>query len=328
MSRLHPSLLVLDKGLDLQSAKLVAPEGTAFDMLNYEQVDFQGQKRIDGYVRYDGSVLSAIDDFYVSDDSSISVEEHPPYRIGFYKGKPFGIELEAGRYAVIDFTRLPPGTWGKKAEEDPDTHYNLLLEYNQLLREKVEGLPGKVIGLHWFEDRLYAVADIGDYSTGDYRIDTAGVASLFESRSIQQVLDEDGPSGLYDFGWRFVHQGWWVTFESGRVLYGDLVAKNQNRSGVGIQGPTSIELDFGSPLTLIQKIDITNGPVQVNGWKSSSSPTSYILKPSDVAEDDDSYVYADASIRWDGETGEVALLNLADGALVEFEASSTVTVEV
>jgi len=156
----------------------------------------------------------------------------------------------------------------------------------------------------------------------------ATFASLFESRSIQQVLEEDGPAGPYDFGWRFVHQGWWVTFESGRVLYGDLVAKNQNRSGVGVQGPTSIELDFGSPLTLIQKIDITNGPVQVNGWKSSSSPTSYILKPSDVAEDDDSYVYADASIRWDGETGEVALLNLADGALVEFEASSTVTVEV
>lgn len=324
MSRLNPSLLVLDKGLDLQSAKLVAPEGTAFDMLNYEQIDFQGQKRIDGYVRYDGSPLSAIDDFYVSNDGGIYIEERPPYRIGFYNGKPFGIELELGRYAVIDFTHLPPGIWGKEVEEDPDTHYNLLLEYNQRLRERVEGLPGKVSGLHWFEDRLYAVVNLEDYDPGDGRINTYGVASLFESRSIQQVLDEDG----YDFGWRFVHQGWWVTFERGRVLYGDLVAKNQNRSGVGIQGPTSIDLDFGSPLTLIQKINITNGPVQVNGWKSSSSPTSYTLKPSDVTEYDDSYVYADASIRWDGETGEVALLNLADGALVEYPATNTVEVDI
>lgn len=307
MSRLNPSLLVLDKGLDLQSAKLVAPEGTAFDMLNYEHVDFQGQKRIDGYVRYDGSVLSTIDDFYVSDDSGISVEEHPPYRIGFYNGKPFGIELEEGRYAVIDFTSLPPGTWGKEVVEDPDTHYNLLLEYNQFLRDKVEGLPGKVIGLHWFEDRLYAVVDIEDYNPDDSRIDTAGVASLFESRSIQQVLEEDGPAGPYDFGWRFVHQGWWVPFSNGMSLYGSLVAKNHNRSGVGVEGPTGISGTDGSPLALIQKVNLTNGPAQVNGWKSTSTRNSYLLNPNDVAAEDSAYTYADAFISWDAETGHIAV---------------------
>lgn len=334
MSRLNPSLMVLDKGLDLQTAKIVAEEGTSSDMLNYEQVDFQGQKRIDGYTRYDGSPLSALDDFLLVD--SPDTEEYEPYTLAFNGERPYGVVVgevgdsdPATAVAVFDFTAIPSnGQWGKDSSLTEADHYQYLLEFNSYLRSRVEQLPGPVSGLHWFRDRLYAVVDIGGYSPGDDRIVTAGVASLFESRSVQQVLNEDSSSGDYDFGWRFVHHGWRVTFESGRVLYGDLVAKNQNRSGIGVQGPTSIDLDFGSPLILIQKIDITNGPVQVNGWKSSSSPTSYVLKPSDVAEDDASYVYADASIKWDGETGEVALLNLADGTLVEFEASSTVTVEV
>lgn len=59
MSELIPNVLALNKGLDLQSPKLVAPPGSVLDSLNYEQVDFQGQKRIDGYTRYDGSPLSA-----------------------------------------------------------------------------------------------------------------------------------------------------------------------------------------------------------------------------------------------------------------------------
>ena len=49
MSNLTPSSITLDKGLDLQSPKVVAPPGSILDMLNYEQVDFIGQKRIDGY---------------------------------------------------------------------------------------------------------------------------------------------------------------------------------------------------------------------------------------------------------------------------------------
>ena len=48
MSELVPSVLVLDKGLNLQTAKFIAPPGSVFDTLNYEQVDFQGHKRIDG----------------------------------------------------------------------------------------------------------------------------------------------------------------------------------------------------------------------------------------------------------------------------------------
>ena len=63
----------LDKGLNLQTAKILAPEGSVLDSLNYEQVDFQGQKRIDGYARYDGSALPALDDFIVLDPADYTL---------------------------------------------------------------------------------------------------------------------------------------------------------------------------------------------------------------------------------------------------------------
>lgn len=332
MSRLAPNLLVLDKGLDLQTAKLVAAEGSVSDTLNYEQVDFQGQKRIDGYTRYDGSPLSAIDDFFLVE--SATLVDFSPYTLVFNDEKLLGVwlgnvEIDSVAYdaiAVIDYTNLPYGQWGIDSGLTPDEHYDYLLNFNQFLRDKVEELPGPIIGLHWFRDRLYAVVDIDNYTPDDSRIDTIGNASLFESRSVQQVLDED--SGPYDFGWKFVHQGWWVEFENGKVLYGDLTAKNQNRANVGIEGPTSISGTSGSPLILFQKIAITNGNTQVNGWKSSDTPTSYILNPGDVSQLDDDYTYADAYVTWDGETGAVSAPGSNGVGLIEYAASNTINVEV
>lgn len=151
-------------------------------------------------------------------------------------------------------------------------------------------------------------------------------ASLFESRSIQQVLDED--DGTYDFGWKSVMHGWEVDFSDGRASYGSLVSLNQNRKGVGVQGPTSIAGTNGSPNALVQKLNITNTFTQVNGWKSSSTPASYALDYRDVQALDSTYVYADAYVSWNGETGEV-LAPGADGAeLVEYPATNTVEVDI
>jgi len=128
MSELVPNVLALNKGLDLQSPKLVAPPGSVLDSLNYEQVDFQGQKRVDGYTRYDGSPLSAVNDIrlvvkatsevpypqgashYVNDYS------YGNYALGFNSDKPYGLypttvyEAEDDDYlvlVVIDETNLP-----------------------------------------------------------------------------------------------------------------------------------------------------------------------------------------------------------------------------
>lgn len=332
MSNLLPSAITLDKGLDLQTPKPVAEPGSVLDSLNYEQVDFQGQKRIDGYARYDGSPLSAFDDFLMVTNADTT--EFAPYLLAFNDGDLYGVVVgESGDVSyihVIDYNSIPAeGVWAKDSGMfTAEEHYNQLLECNANLRVDVEDLPGPIAGLHWFRDRLYAVVDISDYTPDDDRIDTANKASLFESRSFQQVLEEDGPSGPYDFGWRFVHQGWVVEFENGKSLFGDLAALNQNRQGVGIQGPTDISGANGSPLVLLQSVNITNRPVQVNGWKSSNTPTTYILNPNDVAVVDANYAYADAYVSWSGTTGTISAPGSTGSGLVEYPATNTVNVDV
>lgn len=90
MSELIPNILALDKGLDLQSPKLTAPPGSVLDSLNYEQVDFQGQKRIDGFVRYDGGPLSAVYDVYLMDKVD-TLDEGYTLPICVYNDVPFGV---------------------------------------------------------------------------------------------------------------------------------------------------------------------------------------------------------------------------------------------
>lgn len=64
MSNLSPEIMVLDKGLDLMTPSIVAPKGTLLECLNYEQVDFIGLRRIDGFQRYDGRTSPAEENIY------------------------------------------------------------------------------------------------------------------------------------------------------------------------------------------------------------------------------------------------------------------------
>lgn len=411
MSNLVPQVTPLDKGLDLQTAKIIAPAGSILDGLNYEQVDFQGQKRIEGYARYDGSLLPALDEYYVVEVSDGELVLEAGDILGGENDLLLGIvvSVEAAliTFALINENALPEigstlykitaGVWtglatvsalttGTDSGVTAAEHYDNLLYYTAILRDLVGRLPGAVIGLHWFRDRLYAVADVaavrligtstdihpnditlagervldvswinGDtlvflntivtpYDSGDAFTTSAGgtgvissepveipsardIASFFEARTELQVLDEDEP-GTEDFGWRFIHLGWRVMFENGSSLYGDLAALNQNRTGVGIQGPTSTAGQDGKPLILTQKVSITNAPAQVNGWKSSDTPTTYTLNPADVADDDTDFAYADAYVSWDGSTGVVTAPGSDMVGLIEYPASATVVVEV
>ena len=337
MSELIPNILSLDKGLDLQSPKLVAPPGSVLDSLNYEQVDFQGQKRIDGYSRYDGSPLATVDDlgFVATGNTS----DFGTYVLALNDAyEPFGIYIETltvgnsdyDVVAVFDYKAMPETiVWGKDLGEQKlltiAEHTALIANANNVIRQKVEGLPGRIAGLHWFRDRLYAVVDIEDYTPTDTRIDTANNASIFESRNIKQVLAEDAP-GPYDFGWRFVHQGWWVDFKDGKVQSGKLTAKNQNRQNVGVQGPTSTEGTSGAPQLLRQSMAIANLPNQVNGWKTSVSPAVYNVEASALEELDSVYIYADAFVYWDGDTGVITAPGLDGNNLIEYPPTNTVEV--
>lgn len=173
-------------------------------------------------------------------------------------------------------------------------------------------------------DVLYASDGTAVFNIGGALAPT--YASLWEARSIKQVLEED--SVTYDFGWKFIHLGYAVDFENGTSTYDLLVSLNQNRSGVGVQGPTSTEGIQGSPLTLLQKVDITNHFTQVNGWKSSSTTSSYALDFRDVQLEDSDYTYADAYVSWTNDSSDLSAPGIDGNGLVEYLATSTVEVEI
>lgn len=358
MSRLAPGLIELNKGLDLNTAKIAAPEGTLLDSLNYEQVDFQGQKRIDGYARYDGSKGSYIDDFLrveLAPDDDIAVGSV----LAGAKTEAFAVVVGVGDtyidLAVIDETELKhigsPVMWGVNLSLTPEEHYELILSYNQVLRNRATDLPGPVAGLHWFRDRLYAIASVPTlpssgmvypnemlngypvlkYKDGIAYLGTADVvgdasndvASFYEALTEQQASDELGSTALY--GWHFKHLGWNVYFKDAVSLYGSLVALNQNKQNIGVQGPTSTEGSRGRFLHLTQGVTIQGRPTQARGWKSTNSPTSYELNPADLYDLDGDAVYADAYISWNGNTGAISAPGLA-GAVPEYPANSTTKV--
>ncbi len=124
------------------------------------------------------------------------------------------------------------------------------------------------------------------------------MASIYESRTEQQVLDED-EDGEWVFGWRMKELGWLVDFSGGKSLYGDLVSLNQNRQNLGVQGPTTTDGTNGSALSVSQNVEIDNEVSQVNGWKQSNSRTSYTVTPTPLVNADGEYIYADAFISWD-----------------------------
>lgn len=151
-----------------------------------------------------------------------------------------------------------------------------------------------------------------------------GPATFYESRSEDQTLTEDGPSGPYEYGWRAKHLGWSVLFDRGIALYGELASVNQNRQNVGVEGPTDTSGTNGSPSVLAQKVNITNAPVQVNGWKSFDNTESYVVDPSDIQQVDSAFIYADAFISWTSTSNEVSTSGSDMNNLVEYPPTNTI----
>lgn len=357
MSRLAPGLIELNKGLNLNTAKIAAPEGTLLDSLNYEQVDFQGQKRIDGYARYDGGLGSFIDDFLRVEGAALTIGTVVYVDANGELGNDgllFGIAVGTSDIAVINETLInrlvSPYEWGREIVSlTADEHYELILQYNAVLRERATSLPGPVAGLHWFRDRLYAVAAVPVVEGSGFpnetwngypilktengrlylgtsdNISTSGsdMASFFVSRSESQAKDELGDATLH--GWEFKHLGWEVFFEDGISPYGGLVALNQNRQNIGVQGPSSTDGDNGRPLLLLQDIETSNTTAQVRGWKTSTVSNIYSLDVGALRDVDEIYIYADAHFSWNGDTGEVVANTQT---LVEYNAGNTIEVEV
>lgn len=236
MSRLVPEVIALDKGIDLQSAKIIAPKGSVLDSLNYEQVDFQGQKRIDGFTRYDGKVLASIDEYYVLELNATFTGDVG--NVLYFEAGLFGVVLSVDDTTVVAFVfnrRLLPsvgqdifyldstgapasGTWvvvsinkGTDLASGADEHYTNLLQYQKALREQVGPLPGPVAGLHWFKDRLYAVAGMTRTVVNSaYNIYPNMTLTLNDSGSVATVAE------AFDYG-----GGVWVVLLDTFNPYGD-----------------------------------------------------------------------------------------------------------
>lgn len=356
MSRLAPGLIELNKGLDLNTAKIAAPEGTLLDSLNYEQVDFQGQKRIDGYVRYDGSKGSYIDDFVRINDDGFTTGQivYSENNELSSQGELIGVAVSSQDLAIINETLLyrlsNSWQWGRELDISPEEHYELILEYNTILRTRATELPGPVAGLHWFKDRLYAVASVPVVESDGYypneqwngytvlanrngllylgAADALGtvssdMASFYVALNEAQAMSELGSADEY--GWHFKHLGWTVPFENGVSLYGSIAALNQNKQNIGVQGPTSTEGTRGRFLHLTQGVSIQGIPTQARGWKSTATPLTYELNPADIYDVDARAIYADAYISWNGNTKAISAPGIT-GAVPEYPANSTVKV--
>ena len=74
MGELTPSILNLDKGLDLVSAKVSSPIGSLLSCNNYEIADSEGLRRVDGFEPFDAQVPAGTTTlYYVRVDGSGSM---------------------------------------------------------------------------------------------------------------------------------------------------------------------------------------------------------------------------------------------------------------
>jgi hypothetical protein len=228
----------LEGGLDTDNSKILTKPGTLQDCLNVEVVDGTGYRRIDGIEKYDGrttfsgdlTVLSELTFKRVTGTSATEVVDLVPGAALVNDNDPFtqiGVALSVeGSYdadealwtytfelwlfdgftvnGTTDYQVLDGGG------DVVDTIVLVAIEYTELsleainayatyLRNEVGELPSGACGLHWFRDRLYAVADneviyflsggttpivAGDYIRTSYN----GGVTYAKARVIRSVL--------------------------------------------------------------------------------------------------------------------------------------------
>jgi hypothetical protein len=181
------SVLQLGAGLDLSSPKVLVQPGSLLDCMNYEVVDEEGYRRIDGYATYDGNFTAAdipnlrvytteLDDYT---DPTLIFENEPFYD---EDGNMIGYVLYFGGNGVdniLDLTyvsfngaaiiggEVPTQSraWTTDQFVNPVRATTLTQEQFQALQDYFISLadttlPGVAVGLHWFRDTLYAVAPL------------------------------------------------------------------------------------------------------------------------------------------------------------------------
>ena len=230
------SLVVLDGGLDFQRAKLVVPAGRLIDCLNHEVIDRSGYKRIEGLDKFDGAhvgdVIYTEKSFVGTNTGSFQV----PIEVGSLLAlstdlaNPFGVVTvvqevftnPATTYTISyvagpdapALTGLLVEVVGDPANEQidvdsestlgnvPDLTVSQKNALHAIFREGITALPNRPIGLHWFRDKLYAVAD-----ESVIHFNSGGTTELYINDIIEdsanneaRVIDIDLDSGTWAGG--------------------------------------------------------------------------------------------------------------------------------
>jgi hypothetical protein len=178
LSNLQPSIVPLQDGLDLHSPKLIASPGSMLDCLNYEIIDRLGYSRIDGYMRYDGSVsLKDMPEFKVYTTTATMtgivgahtnqpIEDADNNIVGFMFSLTPVVAPTSGLAIYVSFTGSANllntdcdgvtnmDLYGYTETTITQTQLNALENY---LISLVSPLRNRPVGLHWHRHNLYAV---------------------------------------------------------------------------------------------------------------------------------------------------------------------------
>jgi hypothetical protein len=196
MSDNKPIPVLLDQGLNTVLPPLLSPSGSLIDCLNYEMTTTSGYKRIDGYERYDGYGTGAVSSFYRTalsagaNQASIVIgsviSRVLPTTAGIsasslnYADVGIVVDISGGLYTYVPFngqnilqsgetvTIRPSGvtpftatvtvasTDGKTIITDPPSYVNAIQSYGATLRGLVTPAPGKIAGIFWLKENLFA----------------------------------------------------------------------------------------------------------------------------------------------------------------------------
>lgn len=227
--------IVLNQGLDLTTSNLQVDKGALRDCLNFEVVDRLGYQTLSGFDRYDGSLSPDQVEFWAfrgaplgatpSIGSVISNSTLNSARVGVCVDviPDGGIEdvnwIVYGRFSadvgvtagntlievspslvtpfVAATTALPYAqSLLFPVGEDAAQTYAKYEAWNDVLRGRVTALPTQPIGVHWYRDRLYVVADepqLGFNSGGTVEIKPNDIirnqANTFVGRVLKVNLD-------------------------------------------------------------------------------------------------------------------------------------------
>ena len=200
MSDLIPSVVTLNKGLNLSASQFTAEVGSLLSCNNYEITDSDGLKKIDGYEPYDGSASSSNTSLYileVPDATSFTAGDilvattNPfngesltqPVMVGYVVDTDATLDDVTLAVTNLDYlsidsdisildtvaggltsTTITSITEGSEYYTTEALYFQALTDSQTFLRgssyKQSLGYPAD--GLHWFRDRLYAIAPLAE----------------------------------------------------------------------------------------------------------------------------------------------------------------------